>query len=375
MWVIYMLLKIRDLVIDILYYMLHIFWLFKIRKDRIFFDSYDGRQFSDSPKYIFEALDPSFGEKIWFVRNKNVENIRDAITVQKKGIRYLYYIMTSRIVITNMNLSAYIPFRKKQVLINTWHGGGAYKYSVYNEDLDRIHRSYEKFNIFLSSSKVSTKYVIRETFGFDKKIIECGLPRNDIFFNKNTTIKNKVYDYYGIDEDVVLVLYAPTYRDYSSSNIEQLDFANVKCSVEKAFGKNCVILNRSHHLANCVLSRDSFLDATNYSDMQELLITADILITDYSSSIWDFSITMKPCFLYTPDLDEFDKKRSFYIDINEWGVPVSKNNKELCKCIENFELESFENAIKKMHSEWGSFESGNATNTVVNLLREIVDNG
>ena len=102
--------------------------------------------------------------------------------------------------------------------------------------------------------------------------------------------------------------------------------------------------------------------------MQDLLLVCDILITDYSSSIWDYSFTYKPCFLYTTDLEQYTSERGFGRDIYTWGFPVCKNDEELYQAIINFDEDDFRMKMQKHHDDLGSYENGNATQYVCEYL-------
>lgn len=113
-------------------------------------------------------------------------------------------------------------------------------------------------------------------------------------------------------------------------------------------------------------------DVSDYPEMQDLLCTADMLITDYSSSVWDYSFTYRPCFLFTPDLEEYKKKTDFYTPIEEWGFPICKTNEELRKQIEAFDENKFKQAMIRHHENLGSYEKGTATEEVAKLYFHIL---
>ena len=110
------------------------------------------------------------------------------------------------------------------------------------------------------------------------------------------------------------------------------------------------------------------VDVSEYPDMQELLCACDVLITDYSSSIWDYSFTYKPCFLYVTDLEKYTSERGFGKDIYSWGFPVCKTDEELYQAIINFDEDKFKKKMKKHHEDLGSFEDGYATKRVCEYL-------
>ena len=101
----------------------------------------------------------------------------------------------------------------------------------------------------------------------------------------------------------------------------------------------------------------------------------DVLITDYSSSIWDYSFLFKPCFLYAKDLTDYQKERNFYVDINDWPFDFAKNNEELNALILNFNKEELIDKIKKHHLIMGSYEEGKACNYIYDFIKkEVINN-
>ena len=103
---------------------------------------------------------------------------------------------------------------------------------------------------------------------------------------------------------------------------------------------------------------------------QELLAAADMLITDYSSCIWDYSFLYRPCFLYTPDLLEYLAKTGFYVDIHEWPFPICENMEDLEKQIRSFDEEKNRARIMEHHQQMGSYESGHACEAVCSWIKQ-----
>ena len=99
---------------------------------------------------------------------------------------------------------------------------------------------------------------------------------------------------------------------------------------------------------------------TDYPDMQDLLKCADVLLTDYSSCMWDFSLMHKPCFLYARDISEYRGERDFYTPIEDWPFPLASNNDELAQVIADFDEDAYHAAVDRHHEELGSTESGTA---------------
>jgi len=113
------------------------------------------------------------------------------------------------------------------------------------------------------------------------------------------------------------------------------------------------------------------VDLTGYDDMNELLYACDAVITDYSSLMWDFCLTKRPFFLYTPDLKKYTEERGFDKDIYTWGFPVCENNESLKDAISSFDNVDYANKMIKHQTDLISFEKGTATNKTVDLIAEL----
>ena len=146
-----------------------------------------------------------------------------------------------------------------------------------------------------------------------------------------------------------------------------LDINRVLTALQERFSGSWTFLYRGHSsaledfMANSNLNEANFINVSDYPDMQELLYTCDVLITDYSSSIWDYSLTYKPGFLFIPDIDKYVDIVDFYVDINQWPYPKAKDNIQLINEIKSFDQDQLNNDINKHHSALGSYESGRST--------------
>ena len=116
------------------------------------------------------------------------------------------------------------------------------------------------------------------------------------------------------------------------------------------------------------LKSERLVDVSQYPDMQEILYDADILITDYSSTMWDFSLMFKPCFIYATDLECYRNERDFYTPIEQWPFPVASNNNDLINNIIEFDKIKYDSDVKTHHQLLGNFESGHATESVVKYI-------
>ena len=338
-----------------------------------------GRQYACNPKYIFEFMYNLYSDQYayaWCLKKKKMLPV-DYNNIQICGyytLKYIYIMMTAKYIITNHAIEPYFPFRKNQIIIYTWHGGGAYKKV---DDVKVFKNRRWSRNIMRDIRSKMITYAVSSCNKFSDihckiwnipqdKFLPIGMPRNDIFFFNNTKICEKVYKKFNIDVSKKILLYAPTYRgDHNTSQeakyIYKLDIINVLKYLKEKYGKDFIFMYKTHYIIHKSHENTlNIISASDYPDMQELLCAADILITDYSSCIWDFSFTFKPCFIYAPDLRKYQKEQGFYTPIEEWPFPLAETNEKLTENIMQFDNEKYTEAVRKHHDDLGSYESGTA---------------
>ena len=352
---------------------LQLFRLLPLQK-KVSFIAFSGRQYSDSPRRISELLLKEHPEirQVWafnepekfrFLEEKGIK------VVKYKSLRYLYHVMTSRAYVDNAEFWSILKFRPGQMVLETWHGGGAYKrVGSHRLDVNALEQQHavEKMNkitLFLSSSRAFTDFVIRDAYQYRGEVLECGLPRNDDLLHPDPGVSERVRKAMNIPENTRVLLYAPTFRNSHSLDLYDVDFSRLKAALEEKFGGEWVILLRMHYyLADRAMAAKApwLRNATDYPDMQELLQCADVLLTDYSSCMWDFSLQYKPCFLYARDIAEYRGERDFYTPIESWPFPLAADNGALEQVIRDFDEAAYRQAVIRHHRELGSTESGTA---------------
>lgn len=362
-----------------------IYFFLPINERVILFQSYEGRQFSCNPKYIanyISKVDKDFKIIIavadplkYQYLSTNGYNI-----IQSKSLNFYYYYMTAKFVIFNDFFPMLIPHRDRQVFINTWHGGGAYKHIgiLLAKNRFEIERYLWKHdvNYVISSCKMFSKIVMEAFDVSQDKILKIGMPRNDLFFEKacdtHKEMKEHLMEIYKFDATKKIVLYAPTYRENQAYSFYNMDFKKLCDSLKKRFGGEWVVLFRGHYFLQGAKEADrkEFINVSDYDDMQEILLAADCLITDYSSSVWDYSFTGKPCFLYTPDLESYKKEIGFYYPIEKWPFSLALDNNQLRNNILRFDKQEYLKNVAEHHQILGSFEQGNSCQKVYELIRD-----
>ena len=351
-------------------------------QNRVNFIAFSGRQYSDSPQRISELLLKKHPEiqQVWafnepekfrFLEEKGIK------VVKYKSLEYLYYVMTSKVYVDNAEFWSALKFRPGQMVLETWHGGGAYKrVGGHRIDVNALEQQHavEKMNkitLFLSSSRAFTNFVIRDAYQYRGEVLECGLPRNDDLLHPDPAVSARVRQALNIPENAKVLVYAPTFRNSHSLGLYDVDFDRLKAALEARFGGEWVILLRMHYyLADKAMASSApyLRNATDYPDMQDLLQCADVLLTDYSSCMWDFSLMGKPCFLYARDIAEYRGERDFYTPIDSWPFPLAADNDALVQVISEFDENAYRADVVRHHEALGSTESGTAARQCVERI-------
>ena len=374
---------IKKCLIIILSNILKLFWFFKIRENLILFISFNGKQVSGCPKHIYDYIRDRYNKNndlqlCWLLRRENLHlfEMENITTVDQVSLRGLYLLLTAKFIITNDRLDSYIPIRNDQVLVNTWHGGGLFK-KTHSNSLTKDQRAYvqwldrrdaKRTSLYISGSKAWTNKVVRQTFGYSGSVSNTGSPRNDIFFNQpRTEIKKRL----GISEMDGIILFAPTYRSANINDHEKLMIDRCikiwECREKKRFR----FLYRGHHNSIGVNVLGDYQDVTNFPDMQGLLSISDVFISDFTSALWDFSISMKPSFIFAPDIDEYNKTNGFESDFHSWPFKIAKNNNDLANNMHEYDQAVYRNLIDRYHKNYQSVENRNATERAVRAIFKI----
>ena len=374
--------KWRTALANVAHVVLHTMYVFPIKKNRVFMVPGNGRYYCN-----LKAIDEYIRcnniplEVVWACKQTNDASYpTDALRVIRHRFSFLYHFYTSKFIIFNNGLPTGLLKKRGQIFINTWHGVPYKKMDTIflnNPKLGQKERRYYIFNridYVISACRKFTES-FQEDVGISTTYLSIGTPRNDIFFNRIKTQEKSslVREKYGVPEDVGIVLYAPTFRDHGmKSNLDEKCFLD---ALEKRFHKKFVLFLRSHpHTGKDIFlsntGREGIFDVSDYADMQELLCASDILLTDYSSSMWDFSFTGRPCFIFAEDIESYKKERNFHIPIEEWPFPVAENNAELQRCIAEFDEGIYVAGIRKHQEVLGSYETGAASQQLCDLLMD-----
>ncbi len=358
-----------------------------IKKNKIIVWANSFKQYGCSPKYITEYLLKYYPGKydiVWVFdyKAKIPSDLHNKVRiVYYFSIPYLKELHTAKFIICNMRMGEahYWHKRKGQIYIQTWHSSIRLKkiekdaeQSLGLEYIKQAKKDSERIDILISGCDFSTK-IFKKSFWYNGAIMKSGTPRCDILFGDTSAVRNKVFKNYNIDADYKIVLYAPTFRTGKTADLHNIKAKKIVEALGEKFGGKWVFAYRLHPniLSDYIFNMEEAIDATNYSDMQELIAASDILITDYSSCMFDMLIAGKKCILYTPDIDKYIKnERGLYFNFEELPFPLARSNEELRKKIIEFNDIDYEKKKNEFLSRIGSYESGSASKMVAKFIEE-----
>ncbi len=360
----------------------YVFRIFPIKKNKIVFVNFSGKGYGDNPKYIAEEIlkDKKEYQLVWLTKNFSDASFPKEIKrIKMFSIKSFYELATAKIWINNSRFDQFVVKRKKQFYIQTWHGGLALKRIEYDAE-DKLSEYYRKvmkkdnrnINLMLSNSDFCTN-MYKKGFKYHGRILEVGSPRNDILVNKQEELKSKIIDFYNIKEEKIL-LYAPTFRKSYDKNPYDIDFIKLKQKLEENTNKTWRIMIRLHpriaDATNLINGPKELINASNYSDIQELIASCDLLITDYSSTMFEAMIANKPVMLYTNDIENYKKERGTYFKLEELPFPITQNNQEIFEVLKNSNLEKIKEQYNIFKEKVGLKETGQASKRVVTIIEE-----
>lgn len=358
-----------------------------IQSNKIIFSNMKNMGYGGNPKYIAEKLieydTKSELDLVWVVADKRYHIPERIRTVEFGSYEYYRELATARVWIDNTRKNFDARKRSGQYYIQAWHGAAPIKKVEKDVEatLPEIYivnakKDSRMADLFLSGSRFYTQ-LYRKSFWYDGDIFEAGLPRQDIFWHSEG-IRKKICDYYGISEECAIVLYAPTFRNDFTNKYYDLDFEAVLEALERKFQKKFVLCV-SKHPDNRFLEYDfkgkAYIAVEEYEDFEELLVAADILITDYSGCMYDFSYTQRPVFLYQNDYQDYQHERNFYIPMEEMPYIRAQSNDELLRKIEQFDAAEYKKELHKFMDRMGNFDDGHASEKVAKHILKILNRG
>lgn len=353
------------------------------------FESFLGKQYSDSPRAIYEYLKEHHPEytMYWSVDPRFAEGFtaKGIPYVNRFSVKWLFLMATAKFWVTNSRMPLWIPKPKHTIYLQTWHGTPLKKLA---NDMDEVlmpgtttekykqnfYQESRNWDYLISPNRYSTE-IFRRAFQFEKQLIETGYPRNDILYSPDrekmaAEFKRK----YHLPENKKVILYAPTWRDnqYYQKGKYKLDMHLDLARLKQEFAEDAIIILRMHYLVSESFDLQAYkgfaFDFSKHEDIRELYLISDILITDYSSVFFDYANLKRPMIFFAYDLDEYkDVIRGFYFDFEKYAPgPIVKTSEEVIEAIRNCSVADTETQkFQDFYEKFCYLEDGHASERVV----------
>ncbi|CAM4481250.1 CDP-glycerol glycerophosphotransferase family protein [Paenibacillus xylanexedens] len=364
----------------------------KIEPNKLVFYSTGG--YFGHGKYIAEQLLKQRNDLdiVWVVNDLKIKVPRGIRLVYwKNKSKYIHEMRTAKIWVYDDMVPSYIQKQPEQIYVQVKHWSSVtlktfgFDFTTFRKDsveIEMCRHNSEMMDYIITGSKFDTD-TCRSGFGFKGEIIQAGSSRSDVLFQESK-YRQKVKSHYGLNVNKKILLYAPTFRyKLGDSNIREVYETNINYEliIEKLASKYsdewCILL-RLHPLVSgaskSITLLDYVIDASNYSDSQELVAAADIMITDYSSIMFEPAYVRKPVFLFAPDRKEYiNGERKLLIDYDTLPFSIAESNEELANYIENFNQEEYVNQVDEFMEKYGVHEDGHASERSGKFILDLID--
>lgn len=345
------------------------------------FYAHNRKGYVDNPRYLMEYLDrefPGMFELIWVSAWPETCEFRPGIeVVGRRSFQFFLKYIRTKIFVTNDMVDENLIKKRGQVYLSTWHGGGAYKRvgmsaCKENEDFARVFgRYYGRLDYFVSSCKKCSEFY-PDAFGLSmQRFLAAGMPRNDLFFEDHAWCSQKVREFYHLEPNTRILLYAPSFRLFYGKEL----WDDIQQMMEPFNKKESwVCIYRVHYFMTDTMPQflqADILNGNKYFEMQELLCAADILVTDFSSCMWDFALTGHPVIRYEKNIEEYeDKERGFFVPREQWPFPTVENLPDIYNVFSQIDILKYEEKVAA-HLRWmGSYEKGTACKELSQILKD-----
>ncbi len=361
-----------------------IFSFVKVKEKYIIFFSSRNRV-DGNPKAIYLYMKEHYKDKYKYkyIVNKGM----DVSCLEKKDICYYktlkgyYYIACSKYWILSDSITTLLKKKKNQIYIQTYHGHGPVKRCGFEIESFRKTKEYQNgiaehvkpWDIYISMCKKDEEHMKNST-GYNKKFCRIGIASTDDIVRSNKMTekeKAEIKRKYHIPLDKKVILYAPTYRE------KLLNQENIDIKINSLNNlKDSVVLVRLHPLLNSKINKDifknsNFINVCDVPDIVDLYPITDILISDYSASIYEYSLTNKKIVLYPYDYEEYDEFPGYIIDYDKiMPGPICHTEEELYEVFKNEDnfFKDYSKKLKIFNEEFNYLNDGESTKRFVEKL-------
>lgn len=358
------------------------------RSRTVVFESGNGGQYAGNPRAIYEELvrRATGLRTVWSTTSTFRPADISTRKVLPRSPRFYWELGRARFWVTDQNLGVDVRPSRRTFYLQSWHGTPLKR--MQNDALsqegrqpgylERMARQTGYWSALLSPSPYATER-FRSAFRFTGEVLELGYPRNDVLAGRGLAERRDLTRArLGVDPDARIVLFAPTFRDNARQGSRYvfkpgLDYR----ALAEQLPEDVVFLVRAHHVAGRSARvpedvRHRVVDVTWCEDAQDLMAAADALVTDYSSTMFDFALTRRPLLFYCPDLEEYATQlRGFYFDFVEQAPgPILRTQDELVGALHDLDRlqKAYRTKTEAFVEQFGPLDDGAAAVRVVDDL-------
>lgn len=352
-------------------------------QNEVVLQSFYGRGYSDSPAAIAEELRRRGGLRLYWVVAGEKEAATlppEVIPLRLDSVQAIFRACRAGFWVDSCRKWGFTRKGKNQFYIQTWHGFPVKR--IEKDAGDALPPDYiaaaqhdaAMCDLMLSNSSFLTE-IYKTGFWYDGAVLEGGFPRNDRLVGGDAAAAAAAGQALGVDADVHCLLYAPTFRKGMPLDVYDIDYAALVQALEQRFGGRWKILAKLHpnmaaRAAELHLPPQYVADASAYPDITDLYLRCDAMVTDYSSVMFDFMVTGKPCFLYVNDLEAYKNDRNFYYDIDVLPFVRCETNAALQQAVLDFDPAAQQARVDVFRADFGIVESGRAAAQAVDQIME-----
>ncbi|ASE35024.1 bifunctional glycosyltransferase/CDP-glycerol:glycerophosphate glycerophosphotransferase [Mammaliicoccus sciuri] len=362
----------------------------------IVFETFGGKNYSDSPKYIYEYMLKNYPDYkyVWILKNPSKSEIPgNPLKIKKGSLEYYKAYSKAKVWVNNARLPLTLSKKENQKYIQTWHGTPLKRLAndmkvvrmpgtTTPQYKRNFHMETSRWDYLVSPNHYSSE-IFESAFWMDEeRVLEIGYPRNDLLVThaNNEEFISKIRENVNIPKGKKVLMYAPTWRDDEFIKKGQYLF-ELKINLENLYesiGDEYVILLRMHYLISNAIDLSGYenfaIDVSDYDDISELYLITDALITDYSSVMFDYGILKRPQFFFAYDIEKYDKDlRGFYLDYaNDLPGPIFDDPFDLADSLKDIDLikESYQDKIDEFYERFCSLEQGESSKYIGELINK-----
>lgn len=365
-------------------------------KNKVAASAFNGKKYGDNTKFILEQIHENSPETelIWFCEPGADYEVppfvkKVSCSPDRHTLKRIYHYCTARVWLDTHLYEKYLFKRKEQLVIQTWHGGlgikkiegDVEKFNTNRFQVKKIMKNSRLADIFTSNCNFLSE-IYRRAFFFKGLVWNAGFPKNDLLVCDCGPYRKKVHEWFGIDDDVNIIVYAPTYRGIFEDNGKisltpyNIDLNKTVSLMEKYFGGKWAALVRWHpSMAEAMAEYRSYysekvIDGSAYPEMQEIIAASDAFISDYSSCIFDAALKNIPCFIYANDFDEYLGDRGSYFKLKELPFPCASDMDEFEAAVRDFDSASSAEKWAEFCASTGLRENGSAARSIGSLASD-----